>query len=97
MLDPFWRNFVENPAMAQFVHRLTAYALLAVAAWTAWKFRTQHWSLFKLFAGLVVAQAVLGVITLMHAAPLDMSLTHQALGTVVLLAATRLVWTARPA
>ena len=36
-----------------------------------------------------------GIATLMRAAPLDMSLTHQALGTVVLLAATRLLWTAR--
>jgi cytochrome c oxidase assembly protein subunit 15 len=96
MLDPFWRNFVENPATAQFAHRLTAYVLLAVAGWSTWKFRGRHWSLFTLFAGLVVAQAVLGVATLMHAAPLDMSLTHQALGVVVLMAATRLVWMAKP-
>jgi cytochrome c oxidase assembly protein subunit 15 len=45
----------------------------------------------------VLAQAVLGVATLVNAAPLDLSLTHQALGTIVLLAATRLVWTAKPA
>jgi cytochrome c oxidase assembly protein subunit 15 len=96
MLDPFWRNLFENPAMAQFVHRLTAYALLAVSACTAWKFRTQHWSLFILFAGLVLMQAVLGIVTLMHAAPLDLSLTHQALGVIVLMAATRLAWTTRP-
>ncbi len=96
-MDPFWLNFAENPATAQFFHRLAAYGLLGLAAWTAWKFRAQHWSLFKLFAGLVLAQAVLGVATLMRAAPLDMSLTHQALGTIVLLAATRLVWTAKPA
>jgi cytochrome c oxidase assembly protein subunit 15 len=96
MLDPFWRNFVENPAMAQFVHRLMAYVLLAVAAWSAWKFRAQHWSLFVLFGGLVLMQAVLGIVTLMHAAPLDLSLTHQALGVIVLVAATRLVWTTKP-
>ena len=95
MLDPFWRNLFENPAMAQFVHRLTAYVLLAVGAWSAWKFRAQHWSLFILFGGLVLMQAVLGIATLMHAAPLDLSLTHQALGVIVLVAATRLVWTTR--
>jgi heme a synthase len=94
-LDPFWRNFFENEATTQFLHRLTAYGLLGVAGWCAWKFRATHWSLFALFGGLVVAQAVLGIATLMRAAPLDMSLTHQALGVVVLLAATRLVWTAR--
>ena len=94
-LDPFWRNFFENEATTQFLHRLTAYGLLGVAGWCAWRYRATHWSLFALFGGLVVAQAVLGIATLMRAAPLDMSLTHQALGVVVLLAATRLVWTAR--
>ena len=93
--DPFWRNLFENEATTQFLHRITAYALFFVSLWTAWKFRKKHWSLFILFAGLVAAQALLGIATLMHAAPLDMSLTHQALGTVVLLAATRLAWTAR--
>lgn len=92
MLDPFWRNLFENTATTQFLHRLAAYGLLGVAGWCAWVYRATHWSLFPLFGGLVVAQAVLGIATLMHAAPLDMSLTHQALGVVVLLAATRLVW-----
>lgn len=94
-LDPVWRNLFENEATTQFLHRLTAYTLLALAGWTAWKFRASHWSLFPLFAGLTLMQAVLGIATLMHAAPLDMSLTHQALGVIVLLAATRLAWTAR--
>lgn len=97
MLDPFWRNFFENPATTQFLHRLTAYGLLGVALWCAWRFRAQHWSLFGLFAGLVGAQAVLGIATLMRAAPLDMSLTHQGLGVILVLAATRLVWTSRVA
>ena len=96
-LDPFWRNLFENDAMTQFLHRLTAYGLLGVAGWCAWKYRATHWSLFPLFGGLVVLQALLGITTLMHAAPLDLSLTHQALGVVVLLAATRLVWTVRGA
>ena len=97
MLDPFWRNFFENPATTQFLHRLTAYGLLGVALWCAWRFRSQHWSLFGLFAGLVGAQALLGIATLMRAAPLDMSLTHQGLGVILVLAATRLVWTSRAA
>jgi cytochrome c oxidase assembly protein subunit 15 len=97
MLDPFWRNFFENEATTQFFHRMTAYALLGMALWCAWRFRAAHWSLFGLFAGLVSAQAVLGVATLMRAAPLDMSLTHQGLGVILVLAATRLVWTSRGA
>ena len=93
-LDPVWRNLFENPATAQFVHRLTAYALLAVAIWCAWRFRTQHWSLFPLFGGLAAMQAVLGVVTLVNAAPVDLSLAHQGLGVILLVAATRIRWTA---
>ena len=88
---------LENEATTQFFHRMTAYGLLAMALWCAWRFRAAHWSLFGLFAGLVAAQAVLGIATLMHAAPLDMSLTHQGLGVILVLAATRLIWTAHGA
>jgi len=94
-IDPVWRNLFENPATAQFFHRLTAYGLLAMALWCAWRFRAQHWSLFAVFGGLVALQALLGVVTLVNAAPLDLSLLHQGLGVILLLAATRLVWTTR--
>jgi len=94
-LDPVWRNLFENPATAQFFHRLTAYALLGIALWCAWRFRAQHWSLFPLFGGLAAMQAVLGIVTLINAAPLDLSLMHQGLGVVTLMAATRMVWSAR--
>lgn len=97
MLEPFWRNFFENPATAQFVHRLTAYILLATAAWSAWKFRSLHWSLFVLFGVLALMQAGLGIVTLVHAAPLDLSLSHQGLGVILLMAAVRLLWMTRPA
>jgi cytochrome c oxidase assembly protein subunit 15 len=94
-LDPWWKNFFENEATTQFLHRMTAYTLLGVAIAAAIRFRASHWSLFLFFAGLVTAQALLGIVTLINAAPLDMSLTHQAFGTVAVLAATRLVWTSR--
>jgi len=93
-LDPIWRNLFENAATAQFVHRLTAYALLAVAAWCAWRFRAQHWSLFPLFGLLAAMQGVLGVVTLVNAAPVDLSLAHQGLGVILLMVATRIRWTA---
>ncbi len=94
-LDPLWRNFFENEATTQFLHRLVAYLLLAASLFAAWKFRKERVRLFPLLAALVAAQAVLGVITLVHAAPLTLALLHQALGVVVVLAGVRLVWTAR--
>lgn len=95
-LEPFWRNFFENEATTQFFHRMTAYLLLALSLYTAWKFRKASPTHFPLYAILVAAQAVLGVVTLVNSAPLDLSLLHQALGTVVLLASVRLVWTSKP-
>jgi heme a synthase len=95
--DPLWRNFFENEATTQFFHRVTAYLLLALSLFTAWKFWKDGLSHFPLFAGLVIAQAALGIVTLVNAAPLNLSLLHQALGTVVLLAGVRLVWSSQPA
>jgi cytochrome c oxidase assembly protein subunit 15 len=74
---------------------MNAYLLLALALWAAWKFREDKGRGFTLTAGLALGQGVLGVITLMNAAPVDLSLAHQALGTVVLLSAVRLVWATR--
>jgi cytochrome c oxidase assembly protein subunit 15 len=91
-LDPVWRNVFENEATTQFFHRMTAYLLFAISLYTAWRFRKEGPTYFPLFAGLVSAQAALGVVTLVNAAPLNLSLLHQALGTVVLLAGVRLAW-----
>jgi cytochrome c oxidase assembly protein subunit 15 len=93
-LDPWWRNVFENEATTQFFHRLVAYLLLAGAAYAAIAHGRAGLG-FGALAGLVAAQAVLGVVTLLNAAPLDLSLTHQALGTVVLLAAVRSCWLTR--
>jgi heme a synthase len=91
-LDPWWRNFTENPATAQFLHRMTAYLLLGLAGWSAWRFRAADKAGFRVFFGFAAAQASLGVVTLMNAAPVNLSLIHQALGTVTLLVGVRLVW-----
>ena len=94
-LDPWWRNFLENVATTQFLHRMNAYLLLALAVWSAWKFRGDRGRGFALTAGLALGQGCLGVLTLLNAAPVGLSLAHQALGTVVLLSAVRLVWATR--
>jgi cytochrome c oxidase assembly protein subunit 15 len=91
-LEPFWRNFTENEATAQFFHRIVAYLLFALALAAAWRVRAAGLMQFPLFAGLISAQAVLGIVTLTQGAPLGLSLLHQALGVIVLLAATRLAW-----
>lgn len=82
-------NFVDNPTLVQFNHRLGAYILLALAFWHAIAARgtamaRRAWHLLA----LVVAQAVLGVVTLVLVVPLWAGLAHQAMALAVLAYAT---------
>ncbi|MBU6319637.1 MAG: COX15/CtaA family protein [Alphaproteobacteria bacterium] len=95
-LDPVWRNVFENEATAQFLHRMTAYALCLTAFAAAWRFRSASAG-FRRFALLTLGQGTLGVVTLVHAAPVDLSLCHQGLGVILLLTSVYLVWRTRGA
>lgn len=81
-LSPAWLNAFENPALAQFDHRIIAYLLLVVTAVFAWRgYRTRHPHVRRwigITAATILAQAVIGVATVMHAAPLGLALLHQA-------------------
>jgi len=92
------RSLFEGRAATQFNHRLIAYAIWAASLVAAWAFRkTAYGRSFMVFAGVVSLQAVWGIMTLLHAAPMNLALLHQAIGVVVTLAAVRLAWlTARP-
>jgi cytochrome c oxidase assembly protein subunit 15 len=96
-LEPVWRNITENEATTQFLHRGTAYLLLILALVAAWRFRGPKGFGFAVLAALTLGQGGLGVVTLVHAAPLTLALLHQALGVVLLLAAVRLFWAANAA
>lgn len=90
-------SLFEGRVATQFNHRLGAYLLWALALYAAFQARGSN--LFRgyaLIAGLVTAQAVWGIITLVNAAPLPIALVHQGLGVIVLLSSIWLVWTTRP-
>ncbi len=96
-LEPLWRNLFENEATVQFLHRIMAYVLMGLCFWALWRFRSVPGLGVWLLAGLVAAQGVLGVVTLVNAAPLGLSLMHQGLGVALLLAAVTLGWRSIPA
>ncbi|HVZ69952.1 MAG TPA: COX15/CtaA family protein [Rhizomicrobium sp.] len=78
--QPRWINFFENAGLAQFDHRIGAYlvALLAIAIWLAgskfagWARKTEH-----ILLVLTAFQIVLGILTLLHQAPIALSALHQ--------------------
>jgi cytochrome c oxidase assembly protein subunit 15 len=88
-LTPWWRNFVDNLAEVQFQHRMTAYAVLALAiAQAVWTSRvapgTSASRRALALAGLVGAQATIGILTLVLVVPIWAGLLHQAFAMVVL-------------
>ncbi|WP_416355789.1 COX15/CtaA family protein [Aureimonas phyllosphaerae] len=88
-MTPTWRNFFENPMTVQFVHRLGAYALLTVAILHAIAARriapgSHHARGATWLAVAVLAQAMIGITTLLMHVPIDAALMHQAGALVVL-------------
>ncbi|MBC7769639.1 MAG: COX15/CtaA family protein [Phycisphaerales bacterium] len=94
MLEPFWANFTEDHATQHLLHRTTGYAvaLAALCFGLAGLIRGQgaaRWAAGAV-AGLALLQAGLGILTVVAASPLSLSLLHQ-LGAAVLWVAA-LVW-----
>ena len=86
-LQPLWRNFVENHAAIQFNHRTLGYGAAALTALIAlgalWRGQGPARSMALVTCVAAVAQVGLGVSTVMHGAPLALSLAHQG-GAIVL-------------
>jgi cytochrome c oxidase assembly protein subunit 15 len=87
--SPWWLNLFENALTAQFAHRMTAYALLGVAAFYAAScFAANTPRLIRRLAALflvaVGAQAAIGIVTLLQQVPIGTALLHQAGALVVL-------------
>ena len=88
-VSPWIENFVDNTALVQFNHRMTAYLLLLVALWHGWHVArlmpdTSAQRRAVSNAWLVGMQAVIGITTLLYAVPLWLGLLHQAFAFVVL-------------
>ena len=94
--------FLHDQGLVQFNHRLGAYIMLAFGtayAVQAWRWRLSEGSgsaAYALAFGLWV-QAVLGILTLMHAVPMTLGVVHQAVAAIVLGLATLNLWLVRRA
>ena len=87
LLEPWWRNIFESPGLVQFVHRVVGYALLAfaVAVWLKGRKsahpKTQR--AFNVAFGVLCAQIVLGIVTVLYAAPVQIAIVHQLLAVLL--------------
>ena len=80
-IQPLWRNFLENPALVQFNHRILGYilALLGLFAWLASRKSAsgdirRAWRDMMLMLGVQVA---IGIVTVLYAAPWQIAIVHQ--------------------
>ena len=80
-LSPFWSNFFENAGLVQFIHRMVGYLVL-IFAFVVWRRsrasgnaatkRAFDWAMVAVFG-----QVVLGIGTVLYAAPVSLALVHQ--------------------
>jgi heme a synthase len=90
---PLWRNSFENALTVQFDHRMVAYGLCALALIHAVDARLQgRGEPLATGAGFVavalLAQAGIGIMTLIRGVPIEIALLHQAMALVALTGAT---------
>ena len=86
-LAPWWRNFFENPGTVQFIHRVAGYALLIYAAGVVIAARRSPnpatRRAFALAFAALLAQVVLGIVTVIWIAPWQLAISHQVLAVIV--------------
>ncbi len=86
-LTPWLTNFFENVALTQFNHRILGYLVFGLVLYSFWKSLRSSLAavryLFKMVAIFTVLQVLIGIVTVMNAAPLGLAIFHQ-FGAIVL-------------
>lgn len=87
MLQPGWRNAVDNPIVVQFIHRWFAFAAAGTLALLAW--RTKQTGAQRVAAAIVVlvaGQIMLGIATLLSGVDIFVAVAHQVNAALLLVA-----------
>lgn len=86
-IEPLWLNFIENPGLVQFNHRVTGYLLAALGllAWLRSRRSARSFvrGAFAVMLAMMLLQVALGIVTVLYGAPWPIAIVHQ-LGAVAL-------------
>jgi cytochrome c oxidase assembly protein subunit 15 len=78
---PILSNFTENPALVQFNHRLIGYLTVLYTIFVWWRCRSSSFDATKRRSNLVLLivflQMIMGIATVIYAAPLGWAIVHQ--------------------
>jgi len=92
---PLWRNFSEGHAGVQFIHRYIAYVIVIITGILFYRSRklniaAEQRKIINTLVIIVLAQFILGVITLLYGVPVPIAVLHQT-GAFFLFATTLLL------
>ena len=92
-MEPFWRNFFEDPGLVQFMHRIAGYLLFGFGVFL-WLVTRQIGNksvsfAFNVVLGFMILQVALGVMTILYSAPWYFAIVHQFGAVLLWLAAIR--------
>ncbi|WP_019222600.1 COX15/CtaA family protein [Bartonella rattaustraliani] len=87
--SPMWLNLFENSLTVQFTHRLFAYFLFIVAIIHALYVQkniphSTHSRRAFFMCMMIIVQAFLGILTLLHEVPISLGLIHQTVALIIL-------------
>ncbi len=85
MLEPFLRNYVDNPIVVQFIHRWVAFAVAVMAfllAFEAWSRKLRAEAIGVVAA--VFVQILIGIMTLLSGVDLWIAVAHQGMAAILL-------------
>src|SRR6056300_718826 len=92
-LSPWWRNFFEDDGLVQFIHRMSAYLLVAFAIVVALRAKASAHKVTRAAFGTVglvlTVQMILGIVTVMHSSPWNLAILHQFTAVLLWLAVLR--------
>jgi cytochrome c oxidase assembly protein subunit 15 len=87
ILEPLWTNFFENPGLVQFIHRVWGYLFLifAVVVWRRAQGSAHAGTRFAFNAAFtaIVLQVLLGIVTVLYAAPVHIAIVHQIMAVIL--------------
>lgn len=87
LIEPLWRNFFEDAGLVQFIHRMSAYGLFALAVFVwlrARKSANGHTRFgFNVVIAVMTVQMIIGIVTVLYSAPANIAIIHQFVAVVL--------------
>lgn len=87
LITPLWRNFFEDAGLVQFIHRMSAYVLFAYGIYVWLRARrsanAQTRFGFNVILAVMTLQMVIGIVTVLYSAPVQIAIVHQFIAVVL--------------